>query len=317
MHKVNFLNKNNKRWAEAEDILKNKKTADTEKVVNIFIELTDDLAYAQTYYPDSDVCHYLNKLTLTFHNKLFKSKRFSLKQILEYFTKTYPLHVLKHYDKVIISLIIFLLSVLIGAVSAANDDQFVRLILGDGYVDKTLENIKQGNPLGVYSDSSSISMFFLITLNNIKVAMYAFGLGAIFSIGTGLLLFSNGIMLGSFQYFFYSKGLLLTSVMGIWMHGTIEIFSIVIAGAAGITMGNGLLFPKTYPRKISFQRSAMEGIKILIGLFPLFIIAGFIESFLTRHSNISLLSYLIIGFSIIFILFYFFIYPLFLKNKKT
>ncbi len=45
-------------------------------------------------------------------------------------------------------------------------------------------------------------------------------------------MFQNGVMLGAFQYFFYERGLLLPSVLTIWIHGTLEISAIVIAGSA-------------------------------------------------------------------------------------
>jgi len=124
-------------------------------------------------------------------------------------------------------------------------------------------------------------------------------------------------MLGSFQYFFHTKSLLLLSMSGIWMHGTIEIFSIVIAGAAGIRMGNSILFPGTYSRLHALQKGALEGIKIVTGLIPFFIIAGFIESYLTRHYQLNWLSLTVILSSVLFMAFYFFVYPLILRNRNA
>ena len=82
-------------------------------------------------------------------------------------------------------------------------------------------------------------------------------------------------MLGSFQYFFFSKGLGFQSVLVIWIHGTLEISAIVLAGAAGLILGNSFLFPKTYTRMASIQKGAKDGLKIVIGLIPIFIVAAF------------------------------------------
>src|SRR3546814_13017991 len=84
-------------------------------------------------------------------------------------------------------------------------------------------------------------------------------------------------MLGAFQFFFYQKGLLLTSVLSIWIHGTLEISAIIIAGSAGLVMGNSLLFPGTWSRLESFRRGARRGLKIVIGLVPVFITAALLE----------------------------------------
>ena len=101
--------------------------------------------------------------------------------------------------------IIFVIAGIIGAVSTAHDDTFVRLILGDSYVNMTLENIKSGNPTQVYSSSSEMDMFFGITLNNIMVSLRVFVFGIFFSLGTGLFLFYNALMVGTFMMFFYNE----------------------------------------------------------------------------------------------------------------
>ncbi|GAB3818017.1 hypothetical protein GCM10028895_14750 [Pontibacter rugosus] len=125
-------------------------------------------------------------------------------------------------------------------------------------------------------------------------------------------------MLGAFQYFFYKQGLLLTSVLTIWIHGTLEISAIVIAGCAGLVMGNSLLFPKTHTRLHAFRQGARQGLKIVIGLVPIFITAGFLEGFVTRHTQMPLaLSLFIILLSAAFILYYFILYPRLLHKQDA
>ena len=214
--------------------------------------------------------------------------------------------------------LIFVVSVSIGVLSSANDTGFVRLILGDTYVNMTLKNINQGDPMAVYKTMSQGSMFLLITLNNIKVSFYAFTAGLIFSFGTGLVLLYNGVMLGAFHYMFYEAGLLGQSVRTIWIHGALEISAIVIAGGAGLVIGNSFLFPGTYTRLESFQRGARDGMKIVIGLVPVFIVAGFLEGFVTRYTAMPLwLSLFIIGGSLIFIIWYVGLYPRHLANREA
>jgi uncharacterized membrane protein SpoIIM required for sporulation len=130
------------------------------------------------------------------------------------------------------------------------------------------------------------------------------------------MLFYNGVMLGAFQAFFYERGLLTESVLKIWIHGTLEISAIVIAGAAGLTMGNSLIFPGTLPRLESFKRGAKQGLKIAVGLVPIFIMAGFLESFVTRLTLPPLVSLLIIGTSAVFIGWYFIVYPIRLYRSQ-
>jgi uncharacterized membrane protein SpoIIM required for sporulation len=189
--------------------------------------------------------------------------------------------------------------------------------LGDGYVDMTEANIAKNDPFAVYKQENEFLMFLYIGGNNIYVALRTFVSGIFASVGTVYMLFSNGIMLGSFQYFFFSKNIGIASVLVIWIHGTLEISSIVIAGAAGLVLGNSILFPKTYSRIESLKRGAKDGMKIAIGLVPIFIVAAFLEGFITRHTEMPIwLSVSILAASLIFIIWYVILYPHKLSKPK-
>ena len=199
---------------------------------------------------------------------------------------------------------------LIGVLSTAMDIDFPRIILGDSYVDMTIENIKKGDPMAVYKEQGQFGMSVGITLNNIFVALLTFVMGAFAAIGSIGILIRNGIMVGAFQYFFYTQGVFLESFLTIWMHGTLEISAIIIAGAAGITMGKGWVFPGTLSRLKAFQISARRGLKIMMGLIPIFITAGFIEGYITRHTELpDLVRATFILFCLVFIIWYFVWYP--------
>ena len=109
---------------------------------------------------------------------------------------------------------------------------------------------------------------------------------------------------------------MLQSVLVIWIHGTLEISAIVIAGCAGLTLGNSILFPGTYSRGVSFVKGAKQGVKIIIGLVPVFITAAFFEGFVTRYTQMPMwLSLTIILTSLAFVVWYFIIYPIQLNKK--
>jgi uncharacterized membrane protein SpoIIM required for sporulation len=181
----------------------------------------------------------------------------------------------------------------------------------------TLENIENGDPMAVYKDDAKGWMFFGIGTNNIRVAFYAFILGILCSVGTVYIMFSNGVMLGVFQYFFYQYGLLGESASIIWLHGTLEISAIIIAGGAGMVLGNSILFPGTYKRIDAVQKAVKDAVKIVVGLIPVFVVAAFIESYITRLTDMPVyLKLTIIGLSALFIIWYFIYYP-YLINKKT
>jgi uncharacterized membrane protein SpoIIM required for sporulation len=305
MKEAAFVKRNSQRWQEYE----NYSTEDPDELTERFIALTDDLSYARTFYPGSKVVLYLNGLAARIHLKLYSNKREDAGRVKTFWKYELPQVMYQARYNLLYAFLFFAGACLIGSLSAANDDTFVRLILGDEYVNQTLENIEKGDPLAIYKSQGSGDMFLSITVNNIKVSFMAFVMGVFFSAGTLAVLIQNGIMLGSFQYFFFEKGLLLDSVLKIWIHGTLEISAIVIAGSAGLTIGNSLLFPGTYSRLESFKKGARKGLKIAIGLVPVFIAAGFLESFITRLTLPLWASSSIILISAAFIIWYFVIYP--------
>lgn len=318
MREVTFLKKNADKWKEVESFFASKENVNPDKLADLFIQLTDDLSYSRTFYPGSKTTQYLNSLTAKVHQSIYKSKKERKERFLRFWKYEAPLLFYKHRMKIIISFSIFFLSMLIGIVSSAGDSGFVRLIMGDSYVNMTLENIDKGDPMAVYKQMNGVDMFLGITFNNIRVSFIAFMFGLLVSFGTGWVLMSNGIMLGAFQYFFHIHDLLFESVLVIWIHGTLEISAIIIAGAAGLVLGNSILFPGTYSRRKSFMIGSKEGLKIIVSLIPIFITAGFLESFVTRHTGMPVfISLTIILGSLTFVLWYFIIYPFKLYNKMA
>ncbi len=317
MNEIRFIKLNGNRWQDFDRFLNGKEKDNPDQLAQLYIELTDDLAYAKTFFPKSKTTKYLNQITFKAHQQIFKRRKVASNSFIKFFLYDYPTTIYNNRKKILIAFIFFIVSAIIGAVSLNLNEDFARAILGDSYVNMTIENIKDGHPMGVYDSQEEGIMFASIAWNNIKVAFYAFALGIFFSVGTYTILLYNGVMLGVFQYFFFKYGMLKLSILTVWMHGTIEISSIIIAAAAGIVMGNSFLFPGTYPRIYSLQKGALQGVKMVAGLIPFFLIAAFIESFLTRHSEKSYtFDLIIIILSSIFLLSYLFIYPYYLTKKS-
>jgi len=306
MREALFVKQNHSKWESYEKM----DASLPDEVAARFIEITDDLAYAKTFYPKSKTTAYLNGLAARLHQTLYINKKEKANRFKTFWQTELPFIFFQYRKQLGYALLFFMAFALIGAFSAAKDDTFVRVILGDQYVDMTNANIERGDPFGVYKSMNPFTMFFMIAANNIKVSCIAFLMGILCSVGTVAVLMYNGIMLGSFQYYFFSKGLGASSVLVIWIHGTLEISAIVIAGAAGLILGNSLLFPKTFSRLVSFKQGAKDGLKIIVGLVPIFIVAALLESFVTRHTEMPVwLSAFILVASLLFIVWYVVIYP--------
>jgi uncharacterized membrane protein SpoIIM required for sporulation len=326
MREARFIKKNVDKWNEYQ----HEETKDPDELADRFVTLLDDLSYAKTFYPKSKVTRWINGLAANIYQSIYQNKKQNISRVIFFWKYELPLLFRKYHKVFLFTFLLFVSFVFIGVISSTNDPEFARQFFNHkvqpGYYDETISSIQKGDPFGVYKDSNPFSMFVRIAYNNISVAFKTVIFGVLFGIGTILFMWTNGLMLGCFQYIFFSQGLGWQSVLVIWIHGTIEISSIVIASCAGIILGTGWLFPGTYTRKESFLRAAKDAIKICVSLIPFFIIAAFFESYVTHlmsntfaknSADIGLpvpFSIIILCGSFLLVLWYFVLYPIRLHN---
>jgi len=317
MREVAFIKQNKEKWLEFEQAIFGKAKKNPDELASLYIHLVNDLSYAQTYYPKSKAVIYLNHLAAITYQKIYKTRREETNRLVAFYKTDVPLIVYAHRRYILYAFLLFFTFAAIGTLSASKDESFVRLVLGDHYVNMTLENIKDGNPMAVYKSGSNWGSAIGITLNNLRVGAMSFVTGITGGLGTAYFLFTNSVMIGSFQYFFYEQKVFWASVRGIWIHGSMEIFAMIIEAGAGFILGASILFPKTYSRVNSFKMGLKNGLKIWFSTIPFTIAAGILEGFITRYS-ISMriwLSALIILSTLSLITWYYLIYP-FKVNRK-
>lgn len=327
MREARFIKKNVDKWNQYQ----HEETKDPDEMADRFVTLLDDLSYAKTFYPQSKVTRWINGIAAGIYQSIYQNKKNKYSRIILFWKYELPLLFRRYHKTFLFTFILFLLFVTVGVVSSTTDPNYAANYFNHkvqpGYYDETISRIQKGDPFGVYKDDNPFSMFVHIAYNNISVAFRSVVFGVLFGIGTIFLMWSNGLMLGCFQYIFFSQGLGWQSVLVIWIHGTIEISSIVIASCAGLILGFGWLFPGTYTRRQSFLRSVKDAMKICVSLIPFFIVAAFFESYVTHlmsntfqrdSHDIGLpvpVSVIILSGSFFLILWYFILYPIRLHKK--
>ena len=192
MREVAFLKKNAATWKQFEVVLKDKKAANPDELGELFIRVTNDLSYAKTFYPGTKTVAYLEGLSAQAHTALYVNKREQKGRFWRFWAQEVPLAVRSAHPQLLVAFLVFVGAMVVGALSAANDAYFIRLILGDAYVDMTLANIAAGDPMAVYKQAGAFDMAMGITLNNVRVSYLAFAAGVFFSFGTAYILFTNG-----------------------------------------------------------------------------------------------------------------------------
>lgn len=282
MTEQQFIARHKDRWKTFEGHLKDGLRLHPDQLSEQYIELIDDLSYAKTHFRGSSLTQYLNQLAVAAHQKIYGTKRERKSRLLTFFKDEVPTAFANARRFFMYATVIFLSAISLGWLSSTLEPEFLRLIVGDHYVNQTLENIKAGDPMAIYKGTESNAMFFMISTNNIRVAFITFIFGVLGGLPTVLLLLYNGVMVGAFVQFFFQQGLGGIALSTIFLHGAMELTAIVLAGGSGLMVGSAVLFPGTYSRSYYVVHQARQALKIIVGVTPFIIFAAIIESYVTR-----------------------------------
>ncbi len=281
-----------------------------------FIQLVDDLAYAKTFYPTGRVTQYINSIASRIYLRIYQNRKEESNRLLEFWKYDVPGTIAKHYRILLFSLFLFLLFYCVGYYSAKHDPALIRAVMGDNNVNTTEQNIENNNPFGIYAGGNEFFMWVGIMINNIIFSLISFVKGIFFGILSINALITTAIDVGVFHYMFAAKGHGGNFFLAVMLHGLLELTAIVITCGAGVIMGTSYLFPGTISRLAAFRNGVKDGVKIVIGLVPVFIVAAFFEGFVTRHYKMPLaLNLLLLLPSAVFVIWYFILYPVKLRRQ--
>ncbi len=317
MKEYQFISKNEKHWKKLEAFLDGGVSVTPDELAEYYSNIVNDLSYVKTFYPKSSIVNYLNKLSSGLHRRIYETKKEDKERFWTFWTEEIPLAIRESHRDLLMSLIIFLVAIAIGGISTYIDPDFPRIILGDYYVDMTLNNIENGDPMGVYRDDHKSGMFYQIGTNNLRVGFLSFIFGIIAPFLAAVILISNGVMVGAFQGMFIALNLGWISFSTIFIHGALELSAIVIVAGAGMAIGNSWWYPKTYSRSASLLKGAQRSFKILIAIIPVIIEAALIESFVTyQYQEMgSFLRGSVIFLSFAYIYYYFIFLPIRVEKR--
>jgi len=292
--------------------------SDPDEMASEFTRLVDDLGYAKTFYPTSRVTRYINSLASRIYLQIYRNRREESNRIVKFWKYDVPYTIGKHYRTILFAVVVFAIFFAVGFFSAVKEPGFLDDITGQGnYVEMTENNIRNGNPFGVYQDDRAFMMFIGIMMNNVSISFTFFFRGILLGIPSLIALIHNSIMVGSFEQLFHRHGLGVEWVLAVMIHGLLELSALILACAAGMILGTGFLFPKTGRRWHAFIQSAKDGVKLIIGLVPVFILAAFFESYVTRHYKMPLaLNVIFLLLCLFFVVYYFIIYPIQLHRRS-
>lgn len=313
MREALFIKKNKDRWLK----IQQQPSDDPDEMAADFTQLVDDLAYAKTFYPAGKVTHFINTQASKIYLDIYKNRKEESNRLVTFWKYELPLTIRKHHKVILFSLLLFAVFFAIGFFISLKDENIVRSIFGDGYIDHTIDNINNGNPFGIFEHGNPVLSWLGIMINNIKVSFRFFVEGIFCGVPVFIDEGREAIRLGVFDHFFTARNMGLDFWLVVFVHGALEITAIIISAAAGFILGKSFLFPGTIRRIDAFKQGAKDGVKIMIGLVPVFGLAAFFEGFITRlYNDIPALTTIIFALSVLFVIWYFVIYPIRLGRRR-
>ncbi len=292
-----FINEEKKYWTELESVL-DKVNRDPLKRMNLseikrfhylYQRTSSDLARVMGFSAETEIRRYLESLVghayAEVHELREKSHRFSL---LRWFFEIFPQTFRRHLRAFVLSLAITAFGFAIGGLAITIDKEAKSVILPFSHLQiDPAKRVAYEEKTGAVKDrlkgEKATFSAFLMT-HNTRVSLFTFAMGFTWGIGTVILLFYNGIILGAVALDFINAKQL-TFLLG-WLlpHGAIEIPAIVLAGQAGFILAGALI---GWGRRISFKKRlrtvAPDLVTLLCGLAIMLIWAGIVEAFFSQY----------------------------------
>jgi uncharacterized membrane protein SpoIIM required for sporulation len=280
-----FIASRQPRWAELEDLLQRSEgnglrrfeAEDIERLGSGYRQVVSDLAIARRDFPDDQLTQWLNGLASRAHLRLYRAPAPAWRQVGRFFWTDFARRFRSAGGYLLLAALLLFGPALLAYLAAWLDPTLRDALVPVG-MRRTMEG---GHTWTDIEPNLRPGMATLIFTNNIRVTFFAFAGGVLFGIGTVYVLVSNGVMLGSAlgAAQFYGVAPLLVSFIS--PHGFLELTCIVVAGAAGLMLGDALLRPGLLLRREALARAARRAIELLLGAAPVLIIAGLIEGFIS------------------------------------
>ncbi len=296
---ANWLKRRLPQWQRLEELLKlqrGRKDESSEEVlefINLYRSTSRDVSLARHVLPESRITGYLQSL-LTQANDIIHRRHYPFHLwLLKFLRDEIPVSVRELRGPLFFSSVVFFLSALFGWWLISSYPELVLLVASEQMV----RTVQQGNlwtddllnilPPAVLSVS--------ILTNNIMVSLFAFALGAFYGIGTLYIMSLNGLMLGGVFAFTHQYSMADRLFEFVVAHGIVEISVIILAGAAGVKIGEALIRPGQMTRSSAFQYAIGKAGKLVALGVPLLIGAGIIEGNISPNPEYNLGTRITVG----------------------
>ena len=251
----------------------------------LYRQTAADLSAVRADSASRSLEQYLNGLVGRAHNFVYSGPGVSLGSLWHFFAHGYPRLLRRLLPYVSLATAVFLGTFGLGMLIQLLRPDFAALMLGPAMMDKI--NHHQMWTDAVLSMKPQAASG--IMTNNLSVCFLTFAAGITAGLGTLFLLFNNGLQIGTVLACCAQHGMAGSLLAFMVSHGALEIPSILLAGAAGLRVGAGILFPGQLRRRDALALAGSEAVQLVSATIPLLMVAGSLEGFLSpTHAPVAL-----------------------------
>ncbi len=295
-----FRRERESQWRELEDLvarveqrgLERLDPSELERLPVLYRAAVSSLSVARSISLDKNVVDYLDGLCTRAYFAVYCRRRPFWSSIARFFDVTFPSLVRSMRWALLISTLCFIGGSLCGyALVLDEPDRFYNLV--DESMASGRDPVATKDELAdsLASDGGGVESMthfasFLFT-HNAKIGLMCFALGFAAGVPVILLLFLNGLMLGAMTAVFGMHDLGLDFIAWVLPHGITEILAVCLCGAAGLSVGYGVVFPGAHSRLHNLAVRGRRAAAVAVGAVLLFFIAALLEGFFRQlvHST--------------------------------
>lgn len=266
--------------------------AEIDELVPLYQRVSLHLSQARTVHHDPGLVRRLSDVVAGAHAAIYGARVARFGALGRFLAWTFPAAVWTCRRQMGVSaLLLWGTAIAVGLVFWLAPDR-IDLVMPESVQEAYIEE----DFVAYYSENPSLVFFSLVTTNNIRVSVLAYGLGALAGLPGAWILFSNGAYLGLVGGLFATEGRFWNTFMVyVVPHGLLELTAITVAGGAGLRVGWSLFAPGERSRSQALAEEGRRSVTIILGGALAFVAAGLIEGFVTGAPAVPAALKVVIG----------------------
>jgi uncharacterized membrane protein SpoIIM required for sporulation len=282
----NFIERRKESWKRLEELIEQAQSvrglrrltrAEVRELGRSYRRTASDLAIARVESRDGRLVNYLNNLVIKSHSMIYRTESNGWQGVRDFYRYDFPAIFRQTYRYTLAVFLIFLSISLFSFFATWRNEDFADF----AYTNGVSRHIKSGHKWWeALNKEAQVGAAQIIT-NNIGVGILVFSLSIFPIIGTLKALAPSALQFGAINALVIKYGWTRTLWEFVAGHAVLEFTAIFIAGGAGLMIGMSLLVPGERTRREALIENGVTAIKLMAGCFPMFVIAGCIEGFIS------------------------------------